>query len=60
MELGDREEKKDNENLEVHLNTLISGRPRLSELDVNVSTEGVKQQENVGKTKQGMWKRRGQ
>lgn len=53
MEIRGREGEKDSENLEIQLSQL-SDRPSLRELDVNVSTKGVKQQENVGKAKQRM------
>lgn len=60
MEIEGGAGEKGEDILEVHLNTQIHGRPRLRELDVNVCTEGAKQPENMGQTKQGRWKRRGQ
>lgn len=59
MKIGDRKEAKDTESMKMQLSQ-ISDRPRLRELDVNVSSEGVKQQKTGGKAKRGVWKRRGQ
>lgn len=60
MGLRRREEEMDIERMKVNNKAPKNDRPRLRELDINVSTKGAKQQEEVGKRKKGMWKRRGQ
>lgn len=54
MGIRGREEEIDIERMKVNNKAPKNDRPRLIELEINDSTKGAKQQEEVGKRKKGM------